>query len=105
MRMLLSGVVPVAPTPFGEDDELDFDGQRRVLDFLVDAGVDGICVLANYSEQFALTDAERERLTDLILEHVGGRVPVIVTTSHYSQKIAAARSRRAQQAGAAMVML
>jgi dihydrodipicolinate synthase/N-acetylneuraminate lyase len=105
MSMLLSGVVPVAPTPFGEDDELDFDGQRRVLDFLVDAGVDGICVLANYSEQFALTDAERERLTDLILEHVGGRVPVIVTTSHYSQKIAAARSRRAQQAGAAMVML
>jgi dihydrodipicolinate synthase/N-acetylneuraminate lyase len=103
--MLLSGVVPVAPTPFGEDDELDFDGQRRVLDFLVDAGVDGICVLANYSEQFALTDAERERLTDLILEHVGGRVPVIVTTSHFSQKVAAARSRHAQQAGAAMVML
>jgi 2-keto-3-deoxy-L-arabinonate dehydratase len=101
----LSGVVPVAPTPFDQHDEVDYDGQKRILEFLIDAGVDGICVLANYSEQFALTDDERERLTPLILDHVAGRVPVIVTTSHYSRKIAAERSRRAQQAGAAMVML
>src|SRR5258708_14797982 len=40
-----------------------------------------------------------------ILDHVAGRVPVIVTPSHYSPKVAAERSRRAQQAGAAMVML
>jgi dihydrodipicolinate synthase/N-acetylneuraminate lyase len=101
----LSGVIPIAPTPFDERDEVDFDGQKRILDFLVDAGVDAICVLANYSEQFALTDDERERLTTLVMEHVAGRVPVIVTTSHFSQKVAAERSRRAQQAGAAMVML
>ena len=103
--MPLRGVVPVAPTPFDEHDEVDYDGQRRVLDFLVDAGVAGICVLANYSEQFALTDAERERLTALTLDHVAGRVPVIVTTSHYSTRVAVERSVRAQQAGAAMVML
>jgi dihydrodipicolinate synthase/N-acetylneuraminate lyase len=103
--MRFGGVVPIAPTPFDEYDEVDFVSQRRVLDFLIDAGVDGICVLANYSEQFALTDAERDRLTSLCLEQVAGRVPVIVTTSHFSQKIAADRSRRAQQAGAAMVML
>lgn len=103
--MRLRGVIPIAPTPFDEHDEVDYQGQKRVLDFLIDAGVDAICVLANYSEQFALSDAERERLASLILEHVAGRVPVIVTTSHFSQKIAAERSRRAQQAGAAMVML
>ena len=103
--MPVRGVVPVAPTPFDEHDEVDYDGQRRVLDFLVDAGVAGICVLANYSEQFALTDAERERLTALTLDHVAGRVPVIVTTSHYSTRVAVERSVRAQQAGAAMVML
>ena len=101
----LSGVVPVAPTPFDEQDDVDFDGQRRIVDFLVDAGVDGICILANYSEQFALTDDERERLMTAVLDHVAGRVPVIVTTSHYSAKVAAERSQRAQQAGAAMVML
>jgi dihydrodipicolinate synthase/N-acetylneuraminate lyase len=101
----LSGVIPIAPTPFDERDEVDYEGQMRVLDFMIDAGVDGICILANYSEQFAITDEERERLMTLALEHVAGRAPVIVTTSHYSQKVAAERSRRAQQAGAAMVML
>jgi 2-keto-3-deoxy-L-arabinonate dehydratase len=101
----LSGVAPIAPTPFDEHDEVDYDGQVRVIDFMIDAGVDAICILANYSEQFSLTDDERERLTTQILNHVAGRVPVIVTTSHYSRKVAAERSRRAQQAGAAMVML
>jgi len=101
----LRGVAPIAPTPFDDNDEVDYAGQKRVIDFMIDAGVDAICILANYSEQFSLTDDERERLTILILDHVAGRVPVIVTTSHYSQKVAAERSRRAQQAGAAMVML
>jgi dihydrodipicolinate synthase/N-acetylneuraminate lyase len=103
--MLYRGVFPIAPTPFNDNEEVDYDGQKRVLDFMIDAGVDGICILANYSEQFALTDDERERLTALCMDHVAGRVPIIVTTSHYGLKIAAERSRRAQQAGAAMVML
>ena len=103
--MRLSGVIPIAPTPFDQNDEVDYEGQTRVLDFLIDAGVDAICILANYSEQFALTDDERERLMALALDHVAGRVPVVVTTSHYSRKVAAERSRRAQQAGAAAVML
>ena len=44
-------------------------------------------------------------LTDAHLEHVAGRVPVIVTTTHFSTRICAERSRRAQAAGAAMVMV
>src|SRR5690606_28709283 len=55
--------------------------------------------------QFVLTDDERETLTRLILEHVAGRVPVIVTTTHFSTRVCAARSRRAQDMGAAMVMI
>ncbi|PIP98044.1 MAG: dihydrodipicolinate synthase family protein, partial [Rhodobacterales bacterium CG18_big_fil_WC_8_21_14_2_50_71_9] len=47
--------------------------------------------LANYSEQFLLSDAERETLTRLCLEHVAGRVPVIVTCSHFSTDIVVAR--------------
>ena len=100
-----SGVFPIAPTPFLPDERIDEDGQRRAIDFLIDAGVDGICILANYSEQFSLTDAERNRLQAICMEQVEGRVPVIVTTSHYSARVAAERSRAAQDAGAAMVML
>jgi dihydrodipicolinate synthase/N-acetylneuraminate lyase len=100
-----SGVFPIAPTIFDERGDLDLEGNRRTLDFMIDAGVNGICILANYSEQFSLTDAEREQLTTLLIDHVAGRVPVIVTTSHFSTGVAAERSRRAQQAGAQMVML
>ena len=101
----LAGVVPVVPTVFREDESVDLDGTVRVVDYLLDARVDGLCLLANYAEQFALTDAERDQLARALLEHVAGRVPVIVTTSHYSARVAAARSRAAQDMGAAMVML
>src|SRR3712207_1815542 len=92
------GVFPVAPTTFDDDGEIDLDSQRRCIDFLIDAGANGVCILANYSEQFALTDREREILTDAILTHVAGRVPVIVTTTHFSSQVCAERSRRAQEA-------
>ncbi len=100
-----TGVFPIVPTPFGASGDLDPDGQRRVLDCMIDQGVDGICILANYSEQFLLADDERATLLDLCLAHVAGRVPVIVTCSHFSTRIAAERGRRAAEAGAAMLML
>lgn len=103
--MAYSGVFPIAPTPFTDAGDLDLDGQRRVLDCMIDQGVDGICILANYSEQFLLTDDERNKLLDVCLAHVAGRVPVIVTCSHFSTRIAAERARRAVQAGAKMLML
>lgn len=98
------GVFPVVPTIFHDNGELDLPGQCRVLDFMIDAGSQGLCILANFSEQFALTDEEREFLTDTMLRHVDRRVPVIVTTTHFATRICAERSRRAQQAGASMVM-
>ncbi|MBV8167500.1 MAG: dihydrodipicolinate synthase family protein, partial [Alphaproteobacteria bacterium] len=105
MSEAYTGVFPIAPTPFTDTGDLDLDGMRRVLDCMVDQGVDGICILANYSEQFLLADDERDLLLTLCLEHVAGRVPVIVTCSHFSTRLAAARARRAGQAGAAMIML
>ena len=100
-----AGIYPIAPTPFTASGELDLDGQRRVLDCMIDQRVDGICVLANYSEQFLLTDDERATLVDLCLAHVAGRVPVIVTCSHFSTRTAAERARVAAAAGAAMLMM
>ncbi|MGE8672996.1 MAG: dihydrodipicolinate synthase family protein [Achromobacter kerstersii] len=99
------GIFPVVPTPFTESGELDLPSQKRAVDFMIDSGVDGLCILANFSEQFVLSDDEREVLTRAILEHVAGRVPVIVTTTHFSTRVCAARSRRAQDQGAAMLMI
>ena len=99
------GVFPVVPTIFDERGALDLEGQRRCVDFMIDAGSHGLCILANFSEQFVLTDAEREQVMQAVLTHVAGRVPVIVTTTHFGSRVCAERSRQAQDAGAAMVMI
>ena len=101
----LTGVLPVVPTIFNPDGSLDLGGQARVMDLMVDQKSDAICILANFSEQFVMTDEERRISTELCLKQVGGRVPVIVTCSHFSTQIAAARAKHAADHGAAMLML
>jgi dihydrodipicolinate synthase/N-acetylneuraminate lyase len=98
-------VFPVVPTTFTDSGALDLPSQLRCVDFMIDAGSTGLCILANFSEQFVLSDAERETLTLAILKHVNGRVPVIVTTTHFGTQVCAARCRCAQDLGAAMVMV
>ncbi len=105
MKQALTGILPVAPTPFFDDGRVDEDGMRRVLDCMIDQGVDAICILANYSEQFLLSDEERATLTRISLEHVSGRVPVIVTISHFATEIVVKRAVEAQALGATMVMM
>ena len=104
-RAKYHGVFPVVPTIFDSQGGLDLNGQRRCVDFMIDAGSQGVCILANFSEQFVLSDEERELLTKEILAHIRGRVPVIVTTTHFSTKVCAERSHRAEGEGAAMVMV
>ena len=99
------GIWPVAPTPFSEEGAVDYEGMKRVLDCMIDQGVDGICILANFSEQFLISDAEREQLTKVCLEHVGGRIPLIVTISHFSTDIAVTRAKFAKKLGAEAVMM
>ncbi len=105
MKHVLTGILPVAPTPFTADGRVDEEGMRRVLDCMIDQGVDAICILANYSEQFVLSDEERALLTKLSVEHVAGRVPVIVTISHFATNIVVERAKYAQSLGASMVMM
>mgnify|MGYP001227088760 CR=1 FL=1 len=105
MKMPLTGILPVAPTPFHADGTLDEEGMRRVIDCMIDQGVDAICILANYSEQFLLSDAERLVLMRLCLEHAAGRVPIIVTISHFYTGIVVERAKAAEAMGAAMVMM
>ena len=105
MTEALSGILPVAPTPFQSDGRVDEEGMRRVIDCMIDQGVDAICILANYSEQFLLSDEERALLMRLSLEHAAGRIPIIVTISHFCTDIVMRRARDAETADASMVMM
>ncbi|MGH7862848.1 MAG: dihydrodipicolinate synthase family protein [Candidatus Dormibacteraceae bacterium] len=104
-KAIYRGIFPIVPTAFDDKGVIDEESQLRAAEFLIDAGANGYCILANFSEQLALSDGEREYLTKLLIEHARGRVPVIVTASHFSAKVAADRCRQAQDLGAAMVML
>tara|TARA_B100000029_G_scaffold350850_1_gene343301 strand:- start:1883 stop:2701 length:819 start_codon:yes stop_codon:yes gene_type:complete len=72
---------------------------------MIDQKVDGICILANYSEQFLLTDEERDQLAVTCIEHIAGRVPVIVTCSHFSTRVSVERAKKAEAIGAEMIMV
>ena len=96
-KVIYRGVVPVVPTIFDDNGALDLDGQRRCLDFMIDAGSQGLCILANFSEQFVLTDEERMRVMHASLDHVAGRVPVIVTTTHFPARASVPRAPRARR--------
>lgn len=105
MASPLTGILPVVPTPFHADGTLDPEGMRRVLDCTIDQGADAICILANYSEQFVLSDDERATMMGVCLEHVAGRVPMIVTVSHFYTGIVVERAKAAEAMGADMVMM
>ena len=104
-KPVYQGIWPVAPTPFSADGVVDYKGMTRVLDCMIDQGADGICILANFSEQFLISDAEREQLTRVCLEHAGERIPLIVTISHFATDIAVTRAKFAKQLGAEAVMM
>ena len=46
-KLTYRGVFPVAPTVFDKRGELDLEGQKRCIDFMIDAGSQGICNLTN----------------------------------------------------------
>ncbi len=99
------GMWPVAPTPFHENGEVDYEGMERVIDCMVDQKVQGICILANYSEQFLLSDDEREKLTKICMKKIDGRVKTIVTVSHFATDIVRPRAELSKSLGADIIMM
>lgn len=100
----LRGVYPILLTVFDEREAWDEQCQRKAIDFLIDAGVHGLVTLANASEGYSVSDAERVRIVDAVVDQVRGRVPVIVGVSHPSARIAVERCRAAAQAGASGIL-
>ncbi|MFD3581830.1 dihydrodipicolinate synthase family protein [Streptomyces sp. NPDC058683] len=73
----LTGVVPPVCTPLTPDREVDVPSLRRLVDHLVAAGVDGLFVLGSTSEVAYLTDRQRRLVTETVVTHAAGRLPVL----------------------------
>ena len=103
--MTFAGVIPILPTPFHDDETLDLDSWRRLLEFMIGLGVDGVTILGVLGESNRLNDHEREQLIETAVETVRQRIPIIVGTSHSGTQAATYLSRRAQDLGADAVMV
>lgn len=101
----LRGVYNILSTPFHPDGSLDEVSLSRLVEATIAAGVDGITVLGVAGEAQKLSDAERRRVVEVVMETVGGRVPVIVGISRDGTDAAIAASREAEAMGAAGVMV
>ena len=66
-------------TPFDEQREIDWDSLKKLIDWYIAAGVDGLFANCQSSEMFFLSDAESLQLTHFVLDYVDGRVPVVAS--------------------------
>jgi 4-hydroxy-tetrahydrodipicolinate synthase len=74
----LRGLGVAMITPFKEDESVDYDALRRLVDYLLENSADFLCILATTAETPTLTDDEKHRIKDLIVERVNGRIPIIM---------------------------
>jgi 2-keto-3-deoxy-L-arabinonate dehydratase len=99
------GVYPAICTPFGDDDVIDPVAQRRVVRFALECGSHGIVVFGLAGEVLKLSADERRQLTDVIVEEVGGAVPVFVGVGAPSSRASVELARYAEAAGASCVIV
>lgn len=91
-----TGVIPALVTPFSADGKtLNEPALRRLLDFVISEGVDGIFVAGSQGEFWALSFEEKVRLMEMTVDMVAGRVPVYAGTGAITTAEAAALTREA----------
>ena len=101
----LSGVLPITLTPFTDDGEVDEASIDTLVEDYLGAGAHGLTILGIMGEAARLLDEERERVLRRYLQATAGRVPVVAGVSARATRMALDYARRAEDAGAAAVML
>lgn len=101
----LSGVVPIIPTPFTEDEEIDEAALRDLIDFAVASGIEAVCLPAYASEFYKLTDDEKLQVVRVAVSQAAGRVKIVAQSNHPSLKQAIRLAQANVAAGADVVSL
>lgn len=74
----LRGLGVAMITPFKEDESVDYDALRRLVDYLLENSTDFLCILATTAETPTLTEDEKHHIKELVVERVNGRIPIIM---------------------------
>jgi 4-hydroxy-tetrahydrodipicolinate synthase len=105
MSKTLYGTVPIIPTPFHEDETIDEDSLRSLIDFAVASGIKAVCLPAYASEFYKLTDEERLLVVRIAVQHADGRLQVVAQSNHPSLKVAIQLAKANIEAGADVISL
>ncbi|VTM73527.1 Probable 2-keto-3-deoxy-galactonate aldolase YagE [Raoultella planticola] len=78
MTAAFKGVFPPVPTIVNEQGELDRPGMARMLDHVIANGADGVLILGSGGEFSHLSNCQRKEIAEFCLQHIKGRVPVLM---------------------------
>lgn len=101
----LFGAVPIIPTPFLDNEEIDEDALKNLVDFAVSCKVEAVCLPAYASEFYKLTDEERVRVVKIAVKQSAGRLQIVAQSNHPSLKIAINIAKANVEAGADIIAL
>lgn len=92
-------------TIFDEEGNLDKEGNKKVYDYLIDGGVDGLVIMGSTGEFFNMSMDMQKELIDLVTSHVNKRVKVFIGTSRMCIDESIELSNYAHNSGADGVMI
>ncbi len=98
------GIIPAMLTVFDDQGNLDLEGQKQFIEWLIGKGVHGISPVGSTGEGAALTEEERVQVVKTSVEAAAGRVPVYAGYIGYSTKIACETVKKYRDVGADGVM-
>lgn len=99
------GLIPILATPFDVHGELDLPSLRRLTEFCLASGVDGVAINGNASEAFALTATERRTVLAEVRNVTAGEVPVVVGVNAMSTVTAVEQASESADLGADVLMV
>jgi 4-hydroxy-tetrahydrodipicolinate synthase len=100
---ILDGVVPIIPTPFTADEQIDFEALAACVQFAAKSRLGAVCLPAYASEFYKLSDAERRRTVETAIEAAGDKLAVVAQANHPSARIAAQIASDYENLGASLI--
>jgi 2-keto-3-deoxy-L-arabinonate dehydratase len=99
----IEGVAPIIPTPFREDQSIDYDALAACVRFAGQAGVSAVCLPAYASEFYKLNEAERDKVIEAAVAAAKGRTLVSAQSNHPAVLHAADIARANEARGADLI--
>jgi len=103
--MKFEGIYPPIVTPYREDFSIDYERLSEIVEFLVEAGVNGIISAGTTGEYYAQSKEERFALMDFLYQKIGGRVTYIVGTGAIRTEDSIEYARQAATIGAEALLV